>query len=94
MFSPGLVCCLEEEGKEEEEGEEEEVRWGVPSGQTTPDGPSVLPTDRFPPTLTGKDRFLPTRDSPRCTSHIFEPPMLSRSNPLTDFYHQDYISIG
>ena len=38
--------------------EDEEGRRGVPSGQTTPDGPSVLPTDRFlPPTQPRKTDF-------------------------------------
>ena len=42
---------------DEEDEEDEEGRRGVPSGQTTPDGPSVLPTDRFiPPTLPWTDR--------------------------------------
>ena len=37
--------------------EDEEGGRGVPSGQTTPDGPSVLPTDRFlPPRLPWTDR--------------------------------------
>ena len=48
----------------------------VPSGQTSPDGPSVLPSDRFlPPRLTWPDRSLSTRDSTRqtvCTDPLID----------------------
>ena len=46
--------------------EDDDEGRGVPSGQTSPDGPSVLPSDRFlPPRLTWADRSLSTRDSTR-----------------------------